>query len=71
MNKSLLLLHHHTHSALSAGLGPKLGLEKNLIFLSGVKFLVSDSPPVFFWRNDYRFLIISIHPSKDEENKQA
>lgn len=29
MNKSLLLLHNHTHSALSAGLGPKLGLEKN------------------------------------------
>lgn len=60
MNKSLLLLHHHTHSALSAGLGPKLGLEKNLIFLSGVKFLVS-APSVFL---EERLQIFNnFHPS--------
>lgn len=60
MNKSLLLLHNHTHSALSAGLGPKLGLEKNLIFLSGVKFLVS-APSVFL---EERLQIFNnFHPS--------
>lgn len=62
MNKSLLLLHNHTHCALSAGLGPKLGLEKNLIFLSGVKFLVSDSPPSVFLEERLQ-IFNNFHPS--------